>query len=78
MAAAGVGILSTDFTYFIYPKIKRLFTAKKSSTAIILPSYNNGAFSISLVKGSELIVYRAIKLFRKPGQLFSIALRRVV
>jgi hypothetical protein len=50
VAAAGVGILSTDFTYFIYPKIKRLFTNKKSSSAIILPTYNNGAFSLSLVK----------------------------
>jgi membrane-associated phospholipid phosphatase len=50
VAAAGVGILSTDFTYFIYPKIKRLFSVKKGSNAIILPSYNNGTFSLSLVK----------------------------
>lgn len=50
VAAAGVGILSTDFTYFIYPKIKRLFTVKQHSNAIILPTYNNGAFGISLVK----------------------------
>jgi membrane-associated phospholipid phosphatase len=50
VAAAGVGILSTDFTYFIYPKIKRLFTPKHNSNAIILPTYNNGVFGISMVK----------------------------
>ena len=50
VAAAGVGILSTDFTYFIYPKIKRLFTHKQHSNTIILPAYNNGALSLSLVK----------------------------
>jgi hypothetical protein len=50
VAAAGVGILSTDFTYFIYPKIKRLFTAKQNSNTIILPAYNNGSLSLSLVK----------------------------
>jgi membrane-associated phospholipid phosphatase len=48
LAGAGTGILSTDFTYYLYPKIKRLFSSKNSHT-IVFPTYNNGP-GIVLVK----------------------------
>ena len=50
VAGAGTGILSTDFTYFIYPKIKRLICPKKGLHTIILPTYQGGAVGIALVK----------------------------
>jgi len=42
LAGAGTGILSTDFSYYLYPKIKRLFSSKHNSHTIVFPTYNNG------------------------------------
>jgi hypothetical protein len=50
LAGAGTGILSTDLSYFLYPKIKRLILPKSNLHTIILPTYNNGQPGIALVK----------------------------
>jgi len=49
LAGAGTGILSTDFSYFLYPKIKRLFSSRHDSHTIVFPTYNNGP-GIALIK----------------------------
>jgi membrane-associated phospholipid phosphatase len=54
IAGAGIGILSTRLSYFIYPKLKNLIIRKANKQAgistIILPTYANGMVGISLVK----------------------------
>jgi membrane-associated phospholipid phosphatase len=50
LAGAGTGILSTDFTYYIYPKIKRLFSSKHGSHTIVFPTYNNGGPGIAVLR----------------------------
>lgn len=50
LAGAGTGILSVDLTYYLYPKIKRLFSSKHPLHTIIFPNYNNGAIGIVLLK----------------------------
>lgn len=50
LAGAGTGILSTDLSYFLYPKIKRLVLPKSNMHAIVMPTYNNGQLGLSLVK----------------------------
>ena len=52
MAGAGVGILSTNLAYYLYPSVNKLFNNKKESkaTTIILPTYQQGAVGISLTR----------------------------
>jgi len=50
VAGAGTGILSTDLTYYLYPKLKRLFSHKRDMRAIVLPIYQNGAIGIAMVR----------------------------
>ena len=49
VAGAGVGILSTDFAYFVYPHIKKLFSKHANNNTVVLPAYNNGSFQIALL-----------------------------
>lgn len=49
VAGAGVGILSTDLAYYLYPSIKRIFSKKSDLSTIVLPSYQNKTVSIGLV-----------------------------
>ncbi|OJU52268.1 MAG: PA-phosphatase [Bacteroidales bacterium 45-6] len=43
VAGAGVGIFSTEFAYWLYPKINHLLVGKKSKSQIVLsPSYQQG------------------------------------
>ncbi|WP_430896808.1 MULTISPECIES: phosphatase PAP2 family protein [unclassified Paraflavitalea] len=46
VAGAGVGIASTRFTYWVYPKLKKWVFKKSSSKNIILPTYKNGAVGL--------------------------------
>lgn len=49
VAGAGVGILSTRISYWLYPKIKNaLFKEKKGST-MVMPTYQNGSVGFGLV-----------------------------
>lgn len=52
ITGAGVGILSTDLAYFLYPKIKdKLFKSNKPATStVIMPTYSNGSFGLSFSK----------------------------
>lgn len=52
VAGAGVGILSTRLSYWLYPKIKKQFTrGKRSTSTIILPTYQQGSVGVVLVHG---------------------------
>lgn len=47
-AGAGIGIFSTEFAYWIYPKINHLLGGKRSNNKIVLtPSYQQGNLGIS-------------------------------
>ncbi|WP_295117692.1 phosphatase PAP2 family protein [uncultured Chitinophaga sp.] len=50
VAGAGIGILSTDLAYYLYPKIKdKIFkNGKPSSSTVITPMYSNGSFGFGL------------------------------
>lgn len=39
MAGAGIGILSTKFSYWLYPRIVRSVSGKKSSRSMLMPAY---------------------------------------
>jgi len=41
IAGAGVGILSVQFVYWVYPKLKQKFTKNKNGTAMIVPYYRD-------------------------------------
>ncbi len=49
VAGAGVGILSTDLAYYIYPTVKRIFSKKHPLSTIIMPVYENGTLGVGLV-----------------------------
>ncbi|NQX39276.1 PAP2 superfamily protein [Pedobacter steynii] len=50
IAGAGLGVFSTQAAYWLYPKIKRIFSNKSKNNALILPSYSQGTFGLGLVK----------------------------
>jgi len=50
VAGAGVGILSTDLAYRIYPTLKRVFSKKdKSLNTVVMPYYQGGSFGLGMV-----------------------------
>ncbi len=49
LAGAGIGILSTDLSYFLYPKIKRIFVRHKMDNVMVLPFYQNAGGGLALV-----------------------------
>lgn len=49
VAGAGVGILSTNLAYYLYPSVKRIFVKEKRSATIATPFYLNGVAGLSLV-----------------------------
>lgn len=48
-AGAGVGIASTKFAYWVYPKISKLIFKKQHTANILLPTYQSGSFGLSFV-----------------------------
>lgn len=51
VGGAGFGILSTELAYWLYPKINNLLTGKnKSSSAMVMPYYQNKTVGIGFVK----------------------------
>ena len=50
VAGAGLGVLSTQASYWLYPKIKKLFSGKSKNNALILPTYNRGAIGFGMAK----------------------------
>ena len=49
IAGAGFGMTSTKLTYWLYPKIKKIFSKDKPLHSLILPVYNNGSFALEFV-----------------------------
>jgi hypothetical protein len=52
VAGAGVGILSTRLSYWLYPKLKNVILRKATRPGvgtIITPTYQNGAFGVGMV-----------------------------
>lgn len=51
VAGAGFGILSTELSYWLYPKINHLLLGKnKNASTMIMPFYQNKSLAIGLVK----------------------------
>lgn len=52
VAGAGVGILSTRISYWLYPKLKNIVlrkTTRPGTGTIIAPTYQSGAFGVGMV-----------------------------
>ncbi|MBS1600268.1 MAG: phosphatase PAP2 family protein [Bacteroidetes bacterium] len=49
VAGAGFGIASTRLTYWLYPKIKNVFSKNKPLQTMMMPTYNQGSFGIAMV-----------------------------
>jgi hypothetical protein len=51
IAGAGVGIISTRLSYWLYPKIKNIFVKDKTKeiNTVVMPTYQNGAVGFGLV-----------------------------
>lgn len=50
VAGAGVGILSTRVTYWLYPKVRRLTRPKTPGNTMIVPTYMNGSIGFSAMQ----------------------------
>lgn len=49
LPGAGIGILSTDLAYLIYPSIKRIFYKNKQINTMIVPYYQDRGGGVSIV-----------------------------
>jgi membrane-associated phospholipid phosphatase len=49
IAGAGVGILSTHISYWLYPKIKNTFLGKWRGSTIVAPTYQNRAIGVGMI-----------------------------
>ncbi|MFT3827962.1 MAG: phosphatase PAP2 family protein [Chitinophagaceae bacterium] len=50
VAGAGIGILSTDIAYRLYPTMKRLFSKKDQNlSTVVMPYYQSGSFGLGMV-----------------------------
>lgn len=50
IAGAGIGILSTDFSYYIYPRLQKLFKGKGQRSTMLLPAWQNGQPGLALLR----------------------------
>jgi membrane-associated phospholipid phosphatase len=48
LAGAGIGILSTDLSYWLYPKVKGMFVKHGVKNAMVLPFYQRSVAGLSL------------------------------
>jgi hypothetical protein len=48
VAGAGFGIASTKIAYFLYPKVKKVFTGKGKLNYSLVPSYQDRVFGLNL------------------------------
>ena len=49
VAGAGVGIASTKLAYWLYPKIQHKLFKDKLPNTVVMPAYQNGAFTLGMV-----------------------------
>lgn len=47
VAGAGIGILSTKFTYLVYPSLKKMVLGKKKSSITLLPVYQDQSYGLA-------------------------------
>jgi len=50
IAGAGLGVLSTRASYWLYPKIKRTLSGKSGKPTLISPVFNIGTIGFGMVK----------------------------
>ncbi|WP_315821312.1 phosphatase PAP2 family protein [Paraflavitalea speifideaquila] len=50
VAGAGIGILSTDLAYCLYPTVKRIFVKDKKTATVVAPFYQQGAIGLCMVR----------------------------
>ncbi|MFZ6025010.1 MAG: phosphatase PAP2 family protein [Bacteroidota bacterium] len=65
VAGAGVGIISTKLTYWLYPKIQHKLFKDKLVNTMIMPAYQNGSFGMGMVhrfKKNSIFHYCKLKL----------------
>ncbi len=49
VAGAGIGIASTQFSYWLYPKIKKALFKDKPSNTIVMPTYEPRKFGLAVI-----------------------------
>ena len=49
IAGAGVGIISTRVSYWLYPKLKNTFLNGQKSNTVVMPTYENGAIGVGMI-----------------------------
>lgn len=49
VAGAGVGIVSTEIIYRLYPKIRKWLFRDKPGNTVIMPGFQNNSFGVSLI-----------------------------
>lgn len=49
VAGAGIGILSTDLAYYLYPSVRSVSGTKTGSSTVLVPFYNQGTAGLSMV-----------------------------
>lgn len=50
IAGAGVGILSTRISYWLYPKLKQTFIGKWKGGTMIAPTYQNRSIGVGMIR----------------------------
>lgn len=51
IAGAGIGILSTEVAYWLFPTISKWFANKKNQASlVILPTYQTKQFGLAIIK----------------------------
>jgi len=49
IAGAGIGIVSTRLSYWLYPKIRNVITKDQKKSTVIMPYYQNRSFGLGMV-----------------------------
>ncbi|PYF74678.1 phosphatase PAP2 family protein [Pedobacter nutrimenti] len=50
VTGAGIGFFSTRLSYWLYPKIKKVFSSRRTSTSMIMPSYSYDSIGARMVR----------------------------
>lgn len=49
IAGAGIGFMSTRASYWLYPRMKKIFSRGKANTVMIMPSYSPNSFIVGAI-----------------------------
>lgn len=50
VAGAGVGILSTDLSYFLFPVVKKIFFKHHGASGMLMPTYENKTVGLAFLR----------------------------